>query len=375
MKRKVADTKVRVAKVTQAIETAAASVEKTITEVDWAHGLSTGSSLLNLACSGRTKVGLLPGYYYLFVGDSNSGKTYFTLAFMAEASINPKYDEYRLIYDAVERGAMMDKTEHFGPKLAARLEPPAVDDSGAPVYSDKVEDFYYHVDDALKDGRPFIYILDSHDSLSSEAEQDKFEETKEAHRKGKAVSGSYGDGKAKKNSSGLRQLISRLEKTKSILVIISQTRDNIGFGAQFNPKTRSGGNALTFYATIQMWSSVREEIKKTIKGKPRQIGIRSKIQIKRSRFSGRAVSVEIPIYWSSGIDDTGSCVDFLIDEGHWKENKGKVDASEFEYSGSIEGLVQKIESENRNKDLRMLVGEVWREIEEACQVQRKSRYI
>lgn len=341
--------------------------------IDWSKGLSTGSTLLNLACSGKLKTGLLPGYYYLFIGDSDSGKTYFNLSFLAEASINPKFDKYRLIYDAVERGALMDKAAHFGTKLVERIEPPSESD-GHPVYSETVEEFYFHVDDALKDGRPFVYILDSHDSLSSEAEQEKFEETKSAHRKGKEVAGSYGDGKAKKNSSNIRQIIAKLEKSESILVIICQTRDNIGFGAQFNPKVFSGGNALTFYACLQMWTSKREEIKRTVKGKQRQIGVRSKIQIKRSRFSGRKVAVEVPIYWSSGIDDTGSCCEWLIDEGHWKEVKGKVDAPEFGWSGPIEGLVQKIELEGREKELRMIVGEVWKEIEAACAVVRKSKY-
>jgi ATP-dependent DNA helicase RecG len=37
-------------------------------------GLSTGSTLLNLATSGRASWGLYAGQYYLFVGDSNSGK-------------------------------------------------------------------------------------------------------------------------------------------------------------------------------------------------------------------------------------------------------------------------------------------------------------
>jgi len=55
-------------------------------------GLSTGSALLNLAISGQADVGMLPGYYYYFVGDSNSGKTWIARTCLAEATINTNYD-------------------------------------------------------------------------------------------------------------------------------------------------------------------------------------------------------------------------------------------------------------------------------------------
>jgi len=172
--------------------------------------------------------------------------------------------------------------------------------------SHSIEEFYYHIDDALEQKKPFIYILDSMDSLSSKAEKDKFDETKMAYRKGKEVAGSYGDGKAKKNSTSLRQLLAPLQKTGSILIIINQTRDNLGFG--FGKKTRSGGRALRFYATIELWSSVKRKLSRTIKGKKRQLGVECSIQIKKNRITGRERTLTLPIYHSFGIDDVGSCV-------------------------------------------------------------------
>ena len=333
--------------------------------------LSTGSTLLNLACSGKTIGGFIKGKYYFFVGDSASGKTFLSLTCLAEAAISKNFDGYRFIYDNGEDGALMDMKKYFGSGVAKRLESPAIEEREK-RYSSTIEEFYYHISDAINDGRPFIYILDSMDSLSSEDETSKFDEHKKAHRAGKQAAGSYGDGKAKKNSAGLRRLLAPLRKSKSILIIINQTRDNLGFG--FEKKTRSGGKALRFYACIEMWSSIKSKITKTIKGKKRQLGINCLVQIKKNRLTGQEKSVLMPIHHSHGIDDVGSCVDYLIEEGHWKQGGIKINAKEFECKSTREKLIKHIEKDGLEKDLQMIVGDVWNEIEEACAVKRKNRY-
>lgn len=339
--------------------------------------VSTGSTLLNLACTGKPRCGFAKGGYYFIVGDSISGKTFLSLTLLAEASINSHFDKYRFIYDNAEDGAMMNIKKFFGREVFKRMESPerAFAQSGpeAPIYSSTIEEFYYHVDDAINKDIPFIYILDSMDSLSSEDEREKFDKSKKAYRRGKDVAGSYGDGKAKKNSANLRRLLTPLRNSGSILIIINQTRDSLGFG--FERKTRSGGHALRFYATIEMWSSVKRKIRKGIKGKNRQLGVDCQIQIKKNRITGRERTITIPIYHSFGIDDTGSCVDYLIDEGHWKRSgKNKVKAQEFKFIGTKEKLIRHIEEEGMEKDLQEIVGEVWNEIEKACVVKRKRRY-
>ena len=123
--------------------------------------LSTGSTLLNLALTNNPDWGYLVGYYYSLTGDSRSGKTWLALSALAEASINPHFKDYRLIFDDPEHGALMDKTRFFGKRLFNRIEEP---DNGN---SYLLEDFYYNVEDALKENIPFIYILDSMDSLTS----------------------------------------------------------------------------------------------------------------------------------------------------------------------------------------------------------------
>lgn len=326
--------------------------------------VSSGLTLLNLSLTGRTKTGLAKGCYYLFVGDSRAGKTFLALNVLAEVANNPEFDSYRLIYNAPEGGARMNMAKFFGEKMAKRLELKK---------SFFLEEFYYDLDDMTKEGTPYIAVLDSMDSLIPKEEADKFDEKKAAFRKCKEISGSYGTGKAKENSAYLRVAVNNLARNGSILIIISQTRDNIGFGSQFNPKTRSGGKALRYYATGEVWFSIKGAIKKTVRGKPRKIGSLLQMKVEKNRDTGREPVIEVAHYPDIGFDDTGSMIDFLVEEGTWKQNKTGYIESPW---GSLrmDALVAKIEGGNLEKELRTIVAGTWKEIEEACEVKRKVRY-
>lgn len=336
--------------------------------------LPIGSTLANLACSGDPFGGFPLGKYVFFVGDSNSGKTFVGLTCLAEAANDKRFDGYRLIHDDVEGGALMDMERFFGTRMADRLESPAVDSKGDPVYSSTVEDFYYHLDDALSGDRPCVYVLDSQDGLSSRAEMEKFAETKKLHRKGKSASGSYGDAKAKVHSANIRKFIRPLEETGSLLIVLNQTRDSFDM---FERSTYSGGRALKFYSALQLWTSVEGQVTRQVRGKTRQLGIRCKIRVKKNRLTGKDRTVSITIHHSHGIDDVGSCVDYLVREGVWKKSKtGKVTVTGLgpSWEGGQEAVVGRIEERGMERDVRLLVGETWNEIERACEVPRKKRY-
>jgi len=334
--------------------------------------LSTGSTLLNLACTDTPEGGFLAGRYHFVVGDSASGKTFICMTCLAEATINPAFADYRLIYDNVEDGCLLDIPALFNIALAERIEPPAVK-ADLPHYSETVEEFYYHVDDALQDGRPFVYVLDSMDALTSEASEAKFTQQKKAFRKSEDAAGSYGDGKAKENSQRLRKVLGGLRKTGSILVIVAQTRDSLGFG--WEKKTRSGGHALRFYATLEIWASIKRHIKRGVMGKDRTVGVDVAIRVRKNRVTGKTPTVVIPIHPSYGIDDLGSCVDYLVDEKWWKKSGQKIVAREFKISLTRAALIRHIEKLRRGRLVRRIVGRCWKKIEKACAEQnRRPKY-
>lgn len=326
--------------------------------------LSTGSALLNLACTGRVRGGFVKGHYFFFVGDSDSGKTFITLTALAEASINPSFDQYDFVYDGPEDGAMMDIRKYFGKGVARRMRRER---------SRTIEDFYFNLDDALRKGKPFIWILDSMDALSSDDEESKFKQQKLAYRKGREMPGSYGDGKARKNSSMIRQVRYRLRDTGSILIVINQSRANIG--GMFEKTTNSGGHALKFYAALQLWSSQKGLIKKKVRDKTMEVGQMVTVKIRKNRITGKKRTVSIPIYHSYGIDDLGSCVDYLLEMKHWRKVKGVIDAPELDLRAKREDLIAAIEENGQQDLLRTIVGKVWNSVEAELVLKRKPRYL
>lgn len=335
--------------------------------------LSSGSLLMNLVASGRPDGCFAKGGMFWIVGDSQSGKTFLSMTCLAEATINPNFDNYDLIFDNAEGGALMDIETFFGKRLAKRLRPPAWSE-GVPVYSEKIEDLYFFIDDFAKRGKPFIYVLDSMDALTSKPELDKFQEMKTANRENKKSTGTYGMDKPKINSQWMRQVIAKLRDTRSILIIISQTRDNVDREYWEPEKTASGGRATKFYATWQMWSSVGSSIKKTVNGNERETGVNVRIRFEKNRLSGKPWTVEIPIYFSSGFDDIGSQIDFLLSEKEITSDNGMIKIPKLDLSGRRETIIKKIEEKDQGGQLRDLVVSAWREIEEACFVKRRNRY-
>ena len=345
------------------------------TAPDAAPFLSSGCRVLNMHLSNDPDKGWMAGKYYVLIGESSTGKTWLAFNAFAEAMLSEQFKDYRLIYDAVEGGADMDIERYFGRKVLDTIEPPAGTRED-PQYSVTVEDLYDNLDNAMQDGRPFIYVTDSMDGLTSADDEAKFEEEKVARQKGKTVSGSYGMSKAKRNKRGLLRVTgpNGIRKSGSILFILCQTIDNVGFG--FETKSRSGGNSLTFFATAELWLSLKKTITKKVKEKDRPVGVETVVNIKKNRITGRRYEkCTLSIYHSIGIDDIGGCIDYLVGEGWWKANAGRITATEFANTFTKEALVQYIEQKaSREAKLGRLVAKCYRQIAAATVIERKRRY-
>lgn len=332
--------------------------------------IPTGASLLNLACSDSIQGGWGAGKIVNLIGDSSSGKTILALSMFAEVCRRPEFEDYRLIYDDVEQALEFDISRLFGKSTAERIEPPAVDNEGEPVYSDVIQDFFAYTKDAIQEEKPFIYVLDSFDALTSKEEANKVDETLKAHIKGTKTAGSYNMDKPKIASQILRSIKSSIKSTKSLLVIISQTRDNIGMG--FEKKTRSGGRALKFYSSHEIWLAMTGKIKR----KGRIIGNEVRAKVTKNKITGKLRVVDFPVYYDYGVDSISSEISFLIEEEHWEaKNKGaKIIAPEFEFEGTRQALIKKIEGEGLESRLTEIVSLVWMRIEEDLKLRRKSKY-
>lgn len=333
--------------------------------------LSTGFTPLNVHCTGTTKGGYGKGLFVFIVGDSSSGKTWLSHTCLAEAALNSEFDNYDFVFDNIENGALMNAKRFFGGAVAKRLQPPqgTFED---PINSVTSEDFYNNLTTRLESGKPCIYIADSETALSAVEDVKKFKENRRASGKGKEIKGTYGTGKAKTNSINMRMIVPLLKKTGSILIIISQTRQNIGWG--FEDRTRSGGLSLRFYAHLEFWTKIIKKFKKDVGGKKRHIGSQVEIDIRKNRLTGWEGKLSFPFYKSYGIDEVGGCVDYLVEEGYWKKRKATIVAHDLELEGSKEDLILQIEDGGMLPGLRKAVRKCFDQIEAECSLKRKPRY-
>jgi len=349
--------------VSQVVEASKKPIDKTeVSSVDPDWLIPTGSSLLNCACSDYSHGGYGVGKLVNLIGDSSSGKSLLALTCFAETYMFTKWNDYRLIYDDVEAALEFNVNYLFGVDIGQRIE--------TDIISDTVQDFYANILKTIHDGRPFIYILDSLDALTSIEEQDramKIAGLKKQSPREKQT-GSYKTEKPKLVSEILRVIKREIKSKEALVIVVSQTRDNLGFG--FSTKTRSGGRALKFYCTHEMWLSIKETFKK----RKIEIGVGSNVKVSKNKLTGKRRDVDIPIYNDYGVDDISANVDFLVDEGYWEKEKETILATDFKIKGSKATIIKWIEDKRLQYEVQKMVGEQWNVIEEDLRLNRKRRY-
>lgn len=334
--------------------------------------IPTGSTLFNLALSDDPFGGWASGGMANLIGDSSAGKTVLSLTMLAELCRNTQFDDYVLIYDDCEHRNNFDLATLYGDAFVERVQAPGGWVDGMPVNSTEMGQFQDHVHEHIDSGVPFVYVLDSFDSLTTQADIDQYESERKARRAGKDVSGSYGMYKAKAASETFRHITSALSKTQSFLLIVSQTRDNIGPG--FAEKTRSGGKALKFYSDHEVWLAHMEHLKKTATGEELPIGIRSRAKIKKNSITGKIRQADFEIYYDYGVDDISQNIDFLVRKKRWQKKKQTICADEFDVEMTKVKLIEHIEDKNLERRLAQIVAKEWRKREAAVKRDRKSKY-
>jgi len=348
--------------------------------------IDTGSTLLNLAVSDDAYGGFPEGKMVNLIGDSSSGKTFVALTSMACVAVDPLRKKMLLKYDDSEQADNFNKELVFGKEAATKIVEPSrevtISKKKKVVVGSSVlfEDMESALEYELDRGVPVYFVEDSFDALSDKAEKKHTKERLKAHNAGTETKGSYGMAKAKNASAFFRQIVGKLKKTKSFLLIISQTRDDIN-PMTMSKKSRSGGKALKFYASIEIWMANAKTLTKTVNGQTEKIGMIAKVKVSKNKITGKYREVLLPIFYDYGVDDIGSCVDYLIKMKVWKSPKGSTNVTVPHWKVKNKSmclsrtkLIQHIEEKDKVDSMKSIVQKTWDDFEEKLKSNRKARF-
>lgn len=194
---------------------------------------------------------------------------------------------------------------------------------------------------------PCLYVLDSLDALSDDAEM-----------KRGIGDATYGMGKAKIMSEGFRRIVKDISDANCTLLIVSQIRDKIGvmFGAT---KQRAGGKALDFYASSVTWLAEVSKIKRQAFGQDRIVGLVVRVRNHKNKLGPAHREAEQVMTFGYGVDDEESMIKWLVSA----KVLNKADAWRTEVEAA-----RLSKDRNRinqlNQELRKLVWTRWNEIEQ-----------
>lgn len=312
--------------------------------------VSTGCAILDCALGG----GLALGRTANVVGDKSTAKT----GTATEVMINfaNSFPQGDIIYRETE--AAWDNA--YAEAMGLPIDRIDFGDPDKPIQTieEFIRDFTAFVERQTKKDKPGLYVLDSLDAVSDEAEMAR-----------DVSDGSYGMGKQKKLSEFFRKMTRKQEKGNVLLLIVSQVRDNIG--AMFGEKhKRSGGKALDFYASQVFWLAHIKQLKRTINKVERFYGIELKAKVKKNKVGMPFREAEFQFEFGFGIND-------LLASVSWLNEVDRLDAFDLkkgEYKEYVKGIGEMSSAEYATERARaaIVVKRVWAEVEETFMPKRKK---
>lgn len=204
---------------------------------------SSGSLALDRLCSGRNPGGLpigeSQGRIVHIAGEWSTGKSLLLDHWMQDVIVNLK----GLAKCSETEGS---RDPHFANAIGLPLDLLSID---RPDTIEQMFDMFEEWHDAIRKRDRIIPIIWGIDSLdSTEAEKS----AKEGLSKGGGWH--YGGGRAEAMGAGLRRMAKTCSRFPTTMVMLNQTRDNVG--VMFGPKKRTPlGNPPHFYASLEIMLS------------------------------------------------------------------------------------------------------------------------
>jgi protein RecA len=328
-----------------------ASKDKPEYDGDFGTIINTGSTLLDLNISGgRVRGGGLPGGILVEVfGPSSSGKT----VLLSETAGAIQRQGGELIFNDPEARLNKRYAKLFGLELEDKdhLKPNTVPEVFSAVRKWK----------PTPSGVIHGIFADSLAALSTDEEMDKDKGDKMGMRR------------AKEFSEECRKTCRILSENNYLMMCSNQVRVNIG-GGDWAPKyTTPGGEAIGFYSSLRLQTSITKKIEKekTINSKEvkRIIGVRINVSVFKSSIWKPFRAAPATIIFDYGIDDIRENLQFIKD--HTKNTIYSLGGHQIDKS--MDTAISWIEKHQLEQDLKEEVINLWEEVESKFDQERKPK--
>ena len=196
-------------------------------------------------------LGLPYGYVVMIAGNTDSGKTSFTI----EAMKCAQEQEVNIILVDTEKKTTGKRLTDWGvnPDHVARVQPEYLEEA-----YDGIDKWVDYIKDADPDSK-ILVIFDSVGNTPSVKEVER--EVDETLQLGVA---------AKSNKRGMRRLVPRLKRDNIAMLLINQTYDNIASPG----KTNAGGKAMDYFSCLTYQTTRKGWLENTVKGEKKRFGAR-----------------------------------------------------------------------------------------------------
>lgn len=265
------------------------------TPTDLTEWVSSGSTLMDLAISNRPNGGFPVGRIIELQGMEASGKS----LIVAHALANTQKKGGLAVYIDTENALSEEFLTAIGVDVSNMLYVPleTIEDS-----FEAIENIIETVRKSSKN-RLVTIALDSVSAATTKIEQDA-----DYDKDGWATS------KAILMSKAMRKITNIIAKQRVLLICTSQLREKMGvmFGDKY---ATSGGKALGFHASCRIRLKNVGKLKSGT-GKTEQIiGVQTEAQVIKNRMGPPFKKAVFDIYFSSGIDDQNSWLEFMKNYG------------------------------------------------------------
>lgn len=269
------------------------------TPTDFTDFISTGATMLDIAISNRPHGGIAVGRITELTGLEGSGKSLVGAQLIANTQ---KRGGVAVLIDT-ETAVNPDFFKAIGINMNKLVY----------VHLSTVEDIFDAITNIIekvrngKDKDKLVTIIVDSVAAASTKKEMEADFGKDGYATDKAII----------ISKAMRKITGLLGRERIALVFTNQLRQKMNAPAFSDPWTTSGGKAIAFHASTRLRLSLIGKIQDSNKN---VVGVNVKAVVVKNRLGPPHRTAEFDIYFDRGIDDYGSWLDVLKDNGLVKQS-------------------------------------------------------